>query len=341
MERAEALIEIDRYRAEDKPALASMYRQVLGESRADALLQRWEWQYERNPSLPDGAPLIWVARENGAIVGQYATMPVRLWVNGTEIDAAWGTDVMVAPEGQRKGLGHRLFETWDRNVGAAIGLGLTDASTGLFRKLGWPELGQVPRFVKPLHDERGRLAAVLGRMRGALGATRDRGIGEMEPVTRFGDEISRLWERSARHFAFAVRRDARYLDWKFAEAPTQYSIAVLRGDGEARGYVVYRHVAEADKRATILVDFLADPADDEALPTMLRWLEREARGARSEVIRAFTTFEGYHGAFRDAGWVSGALAFRFVAKINAVQVPPEFYSSERWHVTAGDSDVDR
>ena len=66
-------------------------------------------------------------------------------------------------------------------------------------------------------------------MRGALGATHDRAIGQMEPVTRFGDEISRLWERSARHFAFAVRRDARYLDWKFADAwSSGYASATAR-----------------------------------------------------------------------------------------------------------------
>jgi len=31
------------------------------------------------------------------IVGQYATMPVRLQVQGKELAASWGMDVMVAP----------------------------------------------------------------------------------------------------------------------------------------------------------------------------------------------------------------------------------------------------
>jgi hypothetical protein len=32
----------------------------------------------------------------------------------------------------------------------------------------------------------------------------------------------------------------------------------------------------------------------------------------------------------------------FVAKINAMDVPPGFYgNTERWHVTLGDSDQDR
>ncbi len=43
-------------------------------------------------------------------------------------------DVMVAPERQRQGLGDVLFRTWDRNVGASLGLGLSDSSYRLFQK---------------------------------------------------------------------------------------------------------------------------------------------------------------------------------------------------------------
>jgi GNAT superfamily N-acetyltransferase len=337
------MIEIDRYCPEDRPGLGALYRRVLGDERADALLRRWEWQYERNPNLPDGTPLIWLARENGAVVGQYATMPVRLWVSGTEIDAAWGTDVMVAPEGQRKGLGNRLFETWDRAVGASIGLGLTDASAALFRKLQWPDLGRVPRFVKQLATgpwPRARVA-LAGAARSLLAARR-RSAGEMTRVARFDDGVTRLWERVAPRFDFAVRRDAPYLNWKHADAPhVAYSLAVLRRGDDLLGYVVYRHVDEGDKRVTILVDFLADPEDAHTLPTMLRWLEGEAYAAHVKVIRAFSTFTGFHDAFHDAGFAPGPPALRFVAKINAVRLPPEFYSSERWHVTVGDSDADR
>ena len=62
-----------------------------------------------------------------AIVGQYATMPVQLSVKrAARCSGSWGMDVMVAPERQRQGLGEVLFRTWDRNVGASLGLGLSD-----------------------------------------------------------------------------------------------------------------------------------------------------------------------------------------------------------------------
>ena len=121
--------EIDRYRPEDQRGVEALYRRVFGPDAAAASRLRWDWQYRRNPNNPDGAPLLWVVREGPTIIGHYATMPVRLSLGGKEIQAAWGTDAMVAPERQRRGLGEELFRTWDRSVGAALGLGLSSASS--------------------------------------------------------------------------------------------------------------------------------------------------------------------------------------------------------------------
>ena len=144
------MADIDRYRPDDRRAVEALYRRVFGRDAADASRLRWDWQYRRNPNNPRQEPEIWIAREGPAIVGQYATMPVRLSLGGREVHASWGMDVMVAPERQRQGLGEMLFRTWDRNVEASMGLGLSDSSFQLLRKLHWPELPSVPCLVKPL-----------------------------------------------------------------------------------------------------------------------------------------------------------------------------------------------
>ncbi len=113
---------IDTYRPEDARAIAAMYRRVFGNDEAEGNRLRWDWQYRRNPNCPPEGPQIWVAREGPTVIGQYATMPVRLVVNGHEISASFGMDVMVVPERQRQGLGEVLFRTWDQHVGAALGL---------------------------------------------------------------------------------------------------------------------------------------------------------------------------------------------------------------------------
>jgi len=347
------MADIDRYRPEDQRQVEALYRRVFGPDAADANRLRWDWQYRRNPNGPSNAPPIWLAREGHTVIGQYGTMPVRLAVLGREIDAAWGMDVMVVPERQRQGVGDQLFRTWDRQVGAALGLGPSEASAKLFEKLGWPNAGTVPCLVKPLSRRalrRPTWPTNLNRFVSAVTlpwvrlVSRTRPLqGEVRPVRLFGQELSALWERIALRFTFAVRRDARYLNWKYLQTPhVRYSAAVLERQDGAAGFVVYRHVHEPRGRVTLLVDFLADPDDDVGMLTLLRWVDREARAADSDKIRTFALHAGFRRLLRKSGYYSVNSAMTLVAKINAMPVPPAFYDdTDRWHVTLGDSDQDR
>ena len=82
------------------------------------------------PYNPTGQPGIWVAREGPTVVGHYPTLPVRVSLKGLEVDGAWGTDAMVAPERDRQGLDEALVRAWDRNSGAVLTLGRVGRSRG-------------------------------------------------------------------------------------------------------------------------------------------------------------------------------------------------------------------
>lgn len=347
------MAEIDRYRADDKRHVEALYRRVFGVDSAEANRLRWDWQYKRNPHMPSDGPLIWLAREAQTIVGQYATMPVKLLVQGREIDAAWGMDVMVAPERQRQGLGEVLFRTWDRNVGASLGLGLSDSSYRLFGKMRWPDVGPVPCFVKPLTRRalrRPGWSVGANRLLSAITlpwvrlVARTRPLeGEVRVIRQFDERFDALWARVSSKFAFVVRRDAAYLNWKYIQAPhVRYTIALLERDGDAAGYVVYRHVQEPRGRVTIVVDWLTAPDDHSGMLTLLRWVDREARAADSDKIRAFAMHAGYRKLLRQSGYFAVKSTMEFVAKVNAIDVPSAFYEqTDTWHVTLGDSDQDR
>ena len=347
------MADVDRYRPDDRRAVDALYRRVFGHDAAEASRLRWEWQYRRNPNNPNQEPEIWVAREGPAIVGQYATMPVQVRVAGREVRGSWGMDVMVAPERQRQGLGEILFRTWDRNVGAALGLGLSDSSHRLFQKLRWPEVGPLPCLVKPMTRRalrRPDWPLVINRLVSAvtlplvLIVARSRPLGaEVRMVQRFDASFTALWESVAPKFDFAVRRDAAYLNWKYVTAPhVRYSIASLRRDDRNVGYAVYRHLHEPRGRVTLLVDFLTDPDDEAGLATLLRWVDREARQADSDKIRVFALHAGFKKTLRRAGYFQVKSTVEFVAKVNAIDVGPSFYeNTDKWHVTLGDSDQDR
>ena len=347
------MADIDRYRPDDRRAVEALYRRVFGNDAAESSRLRWEWQYRRNPNTRGGEPDIWVAREGPAIIGQYATMPVRLSIKGREIAGSWGMDVMVAPERQREGVGEQLFRTWDRNVGASLGLGLSDASAQLFRKLRWPEAGPVPCFAKPLTRRalrRPDLPAAINRLVSAVTlpivkiVARRRPLrAEVRLIQRFDDSFTELWQALAPSFGLAVVRDAAYLNWKFASAPhVRYSIAALFRDGRTAGYAVYRHVHEPLGRVTLLTDFLTDPDDRGGLQSLLRWVDREARVADSDKIRCYAMHAGFRRVLRGSGYFMVKSTMQLVTKINAFEVPPDFYAAtDDWHITLGDSDLDR
>jgi GNAT superfamily N-acetyltransferase len=345
--------DINRYRPEDKRAVEGLYRRVFGNDAAEASRLRWDWQYRRNPNNPGQEPEIWIAREGPAIVGQYATMPVKLELSGREVQASWGMDVMVAPERQRQGLGEVLFRTWDRNVGASLGLGLSDSSYRLFQKLRWPDVGPVPCLVKPLTRRalrRPNWPVPINRLVSAITLPIIKIVARTSPlraevrlIQRFDDSFTALWDELAPKFGLAVRRDAAYLNWKFVSAPhVRYSIAVLRRDNRNIGYAVYRHLHEPRGRVTLLVDFLTDPDDETALQTLLQWIDREALQADSDKIRTFASNAAFRKVLRRSGYFHVKSTMEFVVKINAVDVDPAFYENvDSWHVTIGDSDQDR
>jgi hypothetical protein len=71
-------------------------------------------------------------------------------------------------------------------------------------------------------------------------------------------------------------------------------------------------------------------------------VDREARAADTDKVRTFALHDGFRRLLKKSGYYSVKSSMEFVARINAVDVPPAFYEdTSRWHVTLGDSDQDR
>jgi hypothetical protein len=344
--------DIDRFRPEDRRGVETLNRRTHGIDAADATRLRWDWQHGRNPFNPAGQPGVWVAREGPTIVGQYATLPVRVSLKGLEVDGSWGADATVAPERDRQGLGEALLRTWDRNSGAALALDMSPESRALLARLHWPEPRVVPCLVKPLTRRAVRLPNLPTLVNRVLSAVvypivqivgRSRPLrAECEPIRRFDSAFSALWERLAPKFDLAVRRDAPYLNWRYVEPPhVRYSIAALKRQGEVHGYAVYRHRHEPLGRATILVDFLVDPDDVSGLKTLLRWVDRAARAEDADKVRCYVMHGAFRRVLRRNGYFHVKSTREISVKINAVQVPRGFYEdTDGWHITYGDSDQD-
>jgi hypothetical protein len=342
---------IDRFRPDDRRGVEQLYRRTYGTEAADAIRLRWDWA-RRNPANTSSEPPYLIVREGPTVIAAAPLMPVRISLRGLESDGAWSADPLVAAERQRRGLGESLLRAWDRESGVALGGALSEGTRFLLEKIRWPQAVTLPCVVKPLSRRALRIPGwpmPVNRLVSAVTlpfvriVARARPLREqIEVVRRFGRDIDRLWERVAPRLDLAVRRDSAYLNWKYIEPPhVRYSIAILRRDEEPHGYAVYRHLREPQGRVTQIVDFLVDPDDERGLKTLLRWIDREARAEDSDKIRCYVLHTRFRRVLRRSGFFVVKSNVLLNAKVNAVQVPPDFYEdTDGWHFTWGDGDLD-
>jgi len=293
-----------------------------------------------------------VVREGPTIIAASALMPVRVSIGGHEIAGTWSSDPLVVAERQRQGLGGALLRAWDRGTGVALGAALSEATRSRLDEMRWPKAQPLPCLVKPLSRRAFRIPTwpvAINRLVSAIALPLVRVVSrtrplkeEIEVVRRFDAGVDRLWQRLANRFALSVRRDAKYLNWKYAEPPhVRYTLALLRRGEDVEGYVVYRHLREPQGRVTQIVDLMADPLDERGLKTLARWVDREARLDDSDKIRCYLTNAAFRRVLRRSGYFVVKSGIDLTAKVNAVQVPKGFYdSADEWHFTLGDGDLD-
>ena len=348
------LLAVERRAPGDADEIFRLYQDVFGADLTEASQRRWRWQYVDNPATTPDGPEIWVARDGDQVLGQYASMPVRLWWGGRLVRSSWGMDVFRRAEARGRGLGARLFTAWSDHVEVALGLGLTPSSYGLFKKLAYRDVGPVPFFQKVLDpravlarrlgDTLGRAAApILGLALKTLHPEKPAGGGGtlVRTVTGFGAGYDTLWERAKGSYAMCVRRDAAYLEWKYARCPhRRYALREARREGELVGFAVSRDEDYRGLRLGWIVDVFAEASDHEAKDALIAAVLESFREARVARAQAFSLNAALQEDLAGRGFARRPSPMQFCVR---ARVPSEgvFEDIGRWHVVFGDSDMDR
>jgi len=353
-------IEVCRRTEAERPALEAMYVDVFGNQAAEESRARWRWQYDENPHCPPEGPEIWVAKQDGRVLGQYATMPVRLKVLDRVLAASWGMDVMVGPHLQRKGVGSRLFLYWDQQVEASLGLGLSVSSYTLFKKLNWEDVGPVPCLsavvdVRALLERRIGANVMVSAVLAPLAKifmwvvfprrrTKNSKLVEVSGAAApFGPDYDALWERVASAYDFIAERSALYLEWKYRKVPhVSYDIFEARKKGVLSGYIVLRATERNGVKLALIVDLLADPDDKATVGSLLDRAFLWARENEAARMQTFTFDRRLQARLASKGFLRIESPMQFCVRIHSDHVDELFFrDTSRWHVSFGDSDQDR
>jgi hypothetical protein len=229
-------------------------------------IDHFRWEYQRNPYGNEHISLTFDDAQQ--LCAQYAGYPVPVFDAGRELVAHQIGDVMTDRSVRQVGRGftsilarttEHFYDTFCRGR-IAFNYGFT---TGVHREFASRFLGV--EFVAPVaYRERVLTRNPIERI--GRSERWPRGW-QLELIRDPGTELDAFFERVAPAYQFLVRRDARYLRWRYFDCPdADYFMVAIRKWRRLAGWSVF------GVRGSRLVwgDALFDPSHPDAVEVLLR-----------------------------------------------------------------------
>lgn len=327
------------YRAGDEHGILAtfnlVFREVCGPGFVDRTLAQWRWQYLQNPW---GQRISLAVAPDGTIVSQYAGVPILADTPAGPQTFVHCVDSMTHPE-WRAGLKRPgifvitglPFSAHSRRIGDAVLYGFpVDAAFRIgSRYLEYHFLRVIDFLI------------------------RDVGAGFIDPpadvrlerVTAIPPDIGGLYEVVRAEKRVLLRRDYRYLDWRYVQNPShaEYELWTARRDGKLVGFLVLKPGGGLAPDAATIADWLAGETDAGAAQALLHVASR--RAAEERKVRLMTvvpewsaewrTFER-HGFVRTPS--SNWLERRLVYLLTNPSLSEPVLQADWWYML-GDSDL--
>jgi hypothetical protein len=281
----------------DEPALLELHQAGFA-GHSPRTVEQWRWKYRRNPL--QRVEIVVVTERGAGPAAVYCGVTHRALLDGRECFAGVHTDVTVAPRFTGTPTGARLIAAAGDRFFARWAGGATLLTWG------FPEPPLQRIGLRFLRFEVLRDVNFLVREAEAARQPAPADV-VVERVERFGALADELWSVCATELRTGVVRDARYLDWRFADQPACEHVLLVardRASRSARGLAVLRAGGWSEELASLL-EWLV-PRDDRAAEAALvaaalgetarlrrRWLACWFAGAHLELHR----FQRDHGFF--------------------------------------------
>jgi GNAT superfamily N-acetyltransferase len=296
----------------------------------------WDWQFLHNPFDRPFDPVI---LSNGdKIVGFNGVMPIRVHLNNTEIDALWSCDFYVDAEVRGKGLGKSIKTELHKQSNLIMALGISPSAEHVLRRMGWKKNSEV--FGYDRHQKitsfRTLIFSILQLFNKYKSIFRRLFINNKQYSISVEDElpsmkdVDDLWEGIKNDYGKIVRRDYRYLDWKYQHHPlADYKFIIARENAILSSLLVYRI---ADGKAH-LVDYLGPHNNYNQKYLLVKKFLSSVSGCRQ--ITSTTSDPTFGSVLIDSGFVKKRDQPRFYIFSNS----PGASDMERdWFIMSGDSD---
>lgn len=330
-------LEIRELRAGEEASLLACFNETFAQidvTFRPRSMETWRWAFERNPA----GRRIFVAVSEGRVVAQYASLPVRMLLDGQPTHFGQIVDSMAHP-GYRRGLKRpgifvrTALPFFDHYGGASKDV--------VMFGLPVPQAWRVGKTF--LQYEMVRELCTLERDAGSPVALPPCPA-ELEVVEtdRVGDWIENLWRPFHPSQRCLAVRDAAYFGWRYSDHPSHryvFGIARARGGTDARGLAVYRRGTFAGKDAALLVDWMVPSGDLAAGAALLDWAAGRAQAENAPRLSAlFPSWEPWFEHFQERGFRVRPTMYFLVAR-NFAKACDMGWLRDHWYYTLGDFDL--
>jgi hypothetical protein len=343
--------------AEHRDAVLELWKQNLSDERIRNVLdRRFDWFYRSNP---EGQPrtVLAIHRPSGDVVGCGSLFPRRMWMLGTPITVGIPADFAVTARhrigGAALSIQRALIDT--EREGFAFLLGFPNRhSVKILERAGYHAIGLSEGWVKPLRAQY-KLERYMHRVvaRGAAapidaylaladairpqGRTRHRA----ELLARADERFDRLWARAAPNYRITGERTAAYLNWRYAEFPTeshQFFCLSEPESGELVGYMAFL----ARGRKIFVADFFALDMRESAARLLTRFGRAMRRAGRDSVFIGHAGAAEFDARLRRLGFYPSTDRDRQLVAWTgdcAPEVQQLVADRESWHLFEGEMDI--
>jgi hypothetical protein len=264
-----ARFETRAFRDGDEDAILALFARSF--PHAPRSRESFDWKYRRNPFGNGHITLTF--DEEGQLVGHYAGYPVPFVDRGDTFLAHHIGDTMTSPAIRHVGRGptsilgrtasHFYSEFCEGKVAFNYGFNVANIQKFSMRFLRSDRVESVPYRVRDL--KRDPLRPLTRAERWARGF-------RVELVRSVDAEWDEFFDRVSPDFGFLVRRDSRYVRWRYLECPdTEYIVIAVRQWRRLAGWSVFR----VRDGALLWGDALFDYRVHDAARVMLRQVAQD------------------------------------------------------------------
>ena len=336
----------------DSPA----YRELIGSQFGDhvwpAHRQYYRWLFEEAPTTLPGEPLtVYVARENGQLIGQRAMIVVDVAALGQRLRAAWSVDHFIRPSHQRRQVGARLLNSGMSQTRLGMSIGQTKPGYAIALKHGYLDAGAMLRFTRVLRPLRAAAKRALAKI--GWGHAANSLLGNPQPskpsspravietVTSFADRLDDGEDlRGPSPSQAGVCRTPSFMQWRYFQNPLlRYQVCRCRFE-DHEAYAVWRIADESLWRRGVLVDVVhRDGVPPSLLQALIAGVEGRMRSAGAEIFQCQTSNLDLIAALGSPTFSRREAGLHLMLCVNdaSLQLPTTI---DHWSMSLGDCDVD-